>query len=43
MPLPRQCTRCNERYQPTGKRQKICAKCLRKSQLEVDRSRRRKT
>lgn len=34
MPLPKYCNRCDERYQPTGKAQKICAKCLRISQLK---------
>ncbi len=38
-PLPKPCTRCNERYIPTGKTQKICLKCLRKSQTNAGRKR----
>ena len=41
MPLPKPCSRCNERFVPTGTSQKLCEKCLKKSQLEAYRKRRK--
>ena len=29
MPLPRPCKKCEERFQPSGKRTTLCSKCLR--------------
>ncbi len=32
--LHRPCSRCNERFLPTGKGCRICKECLRKSQID---------
>jgi len=35
MPLPKHCSRCGKRFQPTGRHCKLCDECHRKAQLET--------
>ena len=41
MPLPRPCSRCGDRFKPTGRAQKICEKCFAKAQ-EIGKDKRSK-